>query len=823
MDVRCSRCGTEYEFDDALISERGTTVKCTNCGFQFKIFPGAGKGAAPERWVVRTALGRELVYTSLRELQRGIADKKVGPDDLLSRGKQPPRPLASIAELEPFFQVSASRNAAELERAQRTLHGVAPPANSIGGTLLRQNAPPAPAGLSRAPDPPPAPIPAPAAKPMPPRATPLAQNQASTTKRLEFQPSSAAPATEPEAAPITARITSPSGSMPSREQLDTLSETLPADFLRTPSTTLPAGTVTPAPQVAVPAPVDEAPRALHQTAPPTTLVSQTPFEPEEATVPRNPAPAPRVSSPRASQPSWDSTLEVPVAPRAPVSSPRNIPPISVESMRDSFASYDELDVLSSPGETQARRARSRWIAAVVIIGVLGLLGATVGRRFLAQLAGSSDSKTASDARVTKFLANGNSLLGEGDFEGAKEELDKATALAEKDPAVLTALAHLETLYADVSWLKLRLLDPSATALVQATYRELGRRVGKARTAVDRAFAVSPEDPAVLRARIDVLRLSGDGDKAREWIAPLSSNASVPENAYVLAALDLAEPSPVWSSVIDRLRTAAAAERDPGRARAALIYALARAGRVSEAQAEFSKIDGRSKPHPLLEELRAFLQRMSGAVDAGTDSPQSATLDTTKLPKLDTSPGPAEETPHAAAAAPAGAAAPSGDFRTRLAQAATALHQGDLSRAEQLYTSVLSEQPNNTEAMAGLGDVAKQRHDPAAASKMYDNVLAQNPSYLPAILASADQKWDAGDKKGALALYRRLLEQAGPNSEYGAHAAQRIAQGEGSGSGSNTAAPSTTDTAPPAPKPAPTTDTPATPPSDIDTTDLPGAK
>src|SRR6188472_2353065 len=69
MDVRCSRCGTEYEFDDALISERGTTVKCTNCSLQFKIFPSAGNAASPERWLVRTASGRELVYTSLRELQ----------------------------------------------------------------------------------------------------------------------------------------------------------------------------------------------------------------------------------------------------------------------------------------------------------------------------------------------------------------------------------------------------------------------------------------------------------------------------------------------------------------------------------------------------------------------------------------------------------------------------------------------------------------------------------------------------------------------------------------------------------------------------------
>ena len=534
-------------------------------------------------------------------------------------------------------------------------------------------------------------------------------------------------------------------------------------------------------------------------------------------MPRAPMSAPRLA-PAAN---FDNTLEVPVAPRGPVSSPRNIPPISVENMRESFASYDELDQPFTPDESQARRARSRWIAGVVVIGVIGLLGATVGRRYLAQLTGASEVKGSSDARVAKFLADGATLLDEGDFEGAKEEFDKATALAEKDPAVLTALARLETLRADVSWLKLRLLDPNSTDLVQATYRELGRRVGKARTAVDRAFAVSPEDPAVLRARIDVLRLSGDGDKAREWIAPLSSNASLPENAYVLAALDLAEPAPVWPSVIDRLRTAAAAERDPGRARAALIYALARAGRASEAQAEFAKIDGRAKPHPLLEELRAFVQRIAVASDAGADAgPKVATVDPTKLPKLDTSPG--EEPARPATAAPAAAAGVSGDFRTRLSQAAAALRQGDLARADQLYNSVLSEQPNNTEAMAGLGDVAKQRRDPAGAARMYDRVLAQNPSYLPALLGSADQKWESGDKKAALALYRRLLEQAGPNSEYGAHAAARIAQGEGV-NGSASPTPAASETAPAKPTPAPTTDTPASPGPDIDTTDLPGAK
>src|SRR3954470_9203743 len=127
MDVRCSRCGTEYDFDDALVSERGTTVKCTNCGHQFKVYPGGG-GGAPERWIVRKSSGRELVYTSLRDLQRAIAQRQVGPSDLLSRGHgHPTRALATIAELEPFFHAQGpAPGAGPPEAVQRTLLGMAP-------------------------------------------------------------------------------------------------------------------------------------------------------------------------------------------------------------------------------------------------------------------------------------------------------------------------------------------------------------------------------------------------------------------------------------------------------------------------------------------------------------------------------------------------------------------------------------------------------------------------------------------------------------------------------------------------------------------------
>src|SRR5690242_13025253 len=102
MYVQCERCKAEYDFDDALVSERGTTVKCTNCGNQFKVRRSAG-GAAEDRWLVTRIDGSQVVLTSLKELQRAILARRVAKEDTLQRTGSPPRRLESIAELEPFF------------------------------------------------------------------------------------------------------------------------------------------------------------------------------------------------------------------------------------------------------------------------------------------------------------------------------------------------------------------------------------------------------------------------------------------------------------------------------------------------------------------------------------------------------------------------------------------------------------------------------------------------------------------------------------------------------------------------------------------------
>lgn len=105
MDVVCGRCRAEYEFDDALISERGTTVRCTNCGLQFEVFPAVGVRAV-ELWRVYRKHRLDspvLEYDTLETLQRGISTAEVRSSDWLARGDASPRPLAEIVELLPLL------------------------------------------------------------------------------------------------------------------------------------------------------------------------------------------------------------------------------------------------------------------------------------------------------------------------------------------------------------------------------------------------------------------------------------------------------------------------------------------------------------------------------------------------------------------------------------------------------------------------------------------------------------------------------------------------------------------------------------------------
>lgn len=804
MDVRCNRCSTDYEFDDALISDRGTTVQCTNCGYQFKIYPERSQAAPPERWVVHTMNGRELVYTSLRDLQRAIGDRQVGPKDLLSRGNQPSRPLGSIPELEPFF-TSASGAPRGMQSAPRTIHGVAPPPSGAPRPQdLRAHATRRGFGL-----------PTDALREAARSSGRAARDfeQQAVPSRVLRNDGDVEPATErkPSAPPLgNAADASTAVGQGSTLRM----ESRPASF----DTTLPA---------ASPPPPRPGPGAAPQALGGGEVIAR---------------PAPHVDTRPGPLPDFDATLPVPPPPEllpsvedddfgggplaAVPSSPRAAPaPVPAPiSTREHLSSYDDLGLEHAD---PSRRARSRWIAGVVFLAVVALLAATLGRQYLVRLStGRKAEPVRRDDRTTAFLQEGTRLLDRADYNTAEAEFVKAQALAPRDPAVLAAFARLAVARADLFWLKLRLLDPTSKDLVQETTRELGERAAKARQASDAAFAVAADDPVVIRARIDAMRIAGDGSKAREWIAPIAANASDPQNAYVLAALDLSEAAPAFGTVIDRLRAAAVSEHEAMRARAALIYALVRAGRGVEAETELAKVNAAERRHPLAAELKAFVGRFSAPLDGGAAAVPSGTATnataTNATAANTTGVGAASPSAGSSRTGASSEGAPPGDFRWQLTQAARSVSSGELEHARLLYQTVLDEQPGNTEAIAGLADVARRRGDTATAQELYGRVLGINPSYLPALMAMGDQKWAAGDRQAALGYYRRVIEQVGPSTDYGMRAQARINEAERSGgSSSSSGSPTPSATATATATSTATTDAPTRP--EIDTSDLPGVK
>src|ERR1019366_1179909 len=156
-----------------------------------------------------------------------------------------------------------------------------------------------------------------------------------------------------------------------------------------------------------------------------------------------------------------------------------------------------------------------------------------------------------------------------------------------------------------------------------------------------------------------------------YVPKITAQASQPETAYVLAALDLAETDPLWTTVIDRLRLAAAGEGNAGRARAALVYALAKSGDAVGAKAELAKLDALTRPYPLLPQLHAFVDRAptKPSVDGGVAA---------NVPHIDVSALPLQAPPPAAGGGSGGGASESPEWDTAaggMKAAAQAIRKG----------------------------------------------------------------------------------------------------------------------------------------------------
>ncbi|WP_437675605.1 zinc-ribbon domain-containing protein [Sorangium sp. So ce131] len=609
MDVTCERCSTEYEFDDALVSERGTTVKCTNCGFQFKV--RRADGALPERWIVRTLTGRELEFRMLRELQAAIAQGKITRDDVISRGNSRPRRLGSIAELEPFFK---GPGGVVISGTALGIGGPAPLGARSRSLTPQGLGGPAPAqtDVSVA-------IPLPRAEPSPEGGPESVHDAETVVRDVREVPSHGE-------RPPQRRATLPVGIL----------ETEPAASAR--SALRPGGP----PGVVVP-PEDAPPLPDGHPA----------RRPEPRTLRGAGVAEVRHANTRPAAGDAGGEAQGRAGGVAPLRIPNSVPPPHVEAAEGAAPEGHEGDdgararrgaapqrapggerAPRRPGATASaepegrafyaddgdgdtritslptrRTGVARWVVGLIVVGLLVVSAATLGPKYFKSTQAARPQ--TSDDRVPVLLGEGERSLAEGDLETARDKLVKASALAEDDPRVAAALVRLETVNAEMRWLRLQLLaadDPD----VDVMRHELGAAIERARKAVEHARRVAPADAGVSRAAIDLLRMQGDLAAARRLVGSISADSAQPENTLTLAALDLAEAQPSWAAVIEGLRTAASSEQGPGRARMLLVYALARSGDLAAARDENERLLAMGRPHPLARALRAFLDRLEKA-------------------------------------------------------------------------------------------------------------------------------------------------------------------------------------------------------------------
>lgn len=135
MDVRCDRCQTEYELDDASVADGGASVQCTTCGHTFVVArerpagtppplpgnPGGAGGTPTPSWMLTTEEGKTHRFRDSQTLQKWVVERRVTRADRVCPPGGNWRRLGDVDELRPFFDVVA-----QADRAAAAARGARP-------------------------------------------------------------------------------------------------------------------------------------------------------------------------------------------------------------------------------------------------------------------------------------------------------------------------------------------------------------------------------------------------------------------------------------------------------------------------------------------------------------------------------------------------------------------------------------------------------------------------------------------------------------------------------------------------------------------------
>jgi predicted Zn finger-like uncharacterized protein len=732
MDVVCERCKAEYEFDDALVSERGTTVKCTNCSHQFKIFRPTSETDAAKVWNLRRPDGTVIPFDSLAVLQKWILEGKVSKMDEISRAGEGWKSLGAIAELESFFAT------AELRASQHAPGRSGQRFPSMSGVRAPTPAP----GQNRS---------------IPPNPSRPSPGLSSSTIR----PGGAAPPPPP----VSLRAPSHGGTPP-----PVPSSLRGPSVVKTTSAPSNASTQNASTLVQIPPP-PKMPAEMGPMSPVPSPVRHEPLADEvERARPRPASVPPKV-----------------VLPPLPAlsASPRDL----VDDQAPTRSMSSDPRGLSNPPIANRRSGLAIGLVAGALIaggallvsyrtGVFGTTGPSTPAATPARDTARRDRVIAeATERVRRY-----SLAG---MDEAREELSAAIALRPDDAALVATRAEVlaawsEMLTQQADDLEAQAALPGADSPRLRASAELVRRDGVARRerartdlhAAEAAIAsVSPAELPVVEARLaDVARVVGAPTLSSHLEAARRTSPTSETSLY----LALATPSDDPASVAG-LRAALGAEPQNHRARVALARLLQRKGDVRGAQELLAEALRTEPEHEALLGLSRSLGSTTvvaapanapSTPDAG--APVVAVAPTTPVvpapvaaahPPAATTTAAAPTTPHHGSelsGALAAAMAPTRDYDRLVRDADTLQHAGRTALARERYQQALAVRATGSEALTGLGFVELDQSAVGAAISRFRQALASNPRYSEAYIGLGEAYSHQRSYAQAVQAYQQYL-------------------------------------------------------------------
>lgn len=728
MDVTCERCGTEYEFDETLVSDRGTTVKCTHCGHLFKVHrPGQGEASGGEAraWALQRADGSTDSLASLRELQQRITRGELTEDDRISRSGESWKRLGDIAELQTFFHAARAAQGARQSAPDED----APTQQDAGPFARSPSSRPAAVDDSRAfaptvesGSPPPAPLPT----------DPQSARQGPGRTAKGTVMGVGAPAPEP--APPAGRGPGAPG----------------------PSSPPPAGA------------------AAASSTPQATPWAEGPGiggTDDDADTVREPPAASRGRAETA--PAGSGTGADGVATARPGSAPARPAPVRAAATPSPAARPPAERPLRIEEEDHAPPPRrggrtGLWVVLLLLLGA----GVAVALNWpkLAPMLGLAPAEDP----LAKFLDRGDELLAEDHidaYEEAEREYTKATALDEKSPRVLRRLGRVHALWGQALAFRARDLearaqhDPALEGEAAGLRRSQERQADDARENAEDAVRQDPGSAEAELALADALRLTDDPagakrhlDRARDMMTDPTADLH-----YVTALLAVVRADGDLTAAEDDVRRAV--ETDAGLVRARLLMArvLLAKGDVAGAKSHIGAVLAQVPGHPRAESLQDAIDRgvppaapVVEVLDGGV--PDAA------APKVDAGVPLAEQDDEPAVAAAdegggaggGGGGAPGGhDYSWYVRRGEELQQRGEVGRARDHFEKARDLRPNGAEALNGLGFLALDRGSHGEALGRFRTASQQG--YAEAYIGLGMTYRQMGQHRNALEAYQSYLD------------------------------------------------------------------